>query len=121
MQCLCFNFGINYNRVSLCNPVYEQDEDVNSGRLLRWCQATPYLQCPPPAPILISYLPAPSFLPSIWTLNVIGIQICTGESGEPIVERHKMPRRRNPAQFTGLSTGPEMELSCGQLGVLRKK
>lgn len=83
MQCLCFNFGINYNRVSLCNPVYQQDEDVNSGRLFRWCQATPHLHCSPPAPILISYLAAPSFLPSIWTLNVIGIQICTGESGEP--------------------------------------
>lgn len=26
--------------------------------------------------------------------------------------------QENPAQFTGLSTGPEMELSCGQLGVL---
>ena len=43
----------------------------------------PHLHCSPPAPILISYLAAPSFLPSIWTLNVIGIQICTGESGEP--------------------------------------
>lgn len=62
-----------------------------------------------------SYLAAPSFLLNIWILNVIRTQICTGESGEPIMEGHKMPGRRNSAQFTALSTGPEMELSCGSL------
>lgn len=120
MQCLCFNFGVNYSRVSLCNPVCQQDEAVNSGRLFRWFQATPHLHCPPPAPILILVSSCTFFLPSIWTLNVAGAQICTGESGEPILEGHKMPGRRNSAQFTALRTGPEMELSCGQLGVLRR-
>ena len=62
MQCLCFNFGVNYSRVSLCNPVYQQDEDVNSGRLFRWYQATPHLHCPPPAPILILVSSGTSFL-----------------------------------------------------------
>lgn len=72
------------------------------------------LHCPPLSPILTSYLAASSDLPDMGTVFIVGIQICTEASGEPIVEGYNGHGRRNPAQSIGLSTGQNETLNPGQ-------